>query len=147
MVSDRNSGCLAVCLQDSVVTQNTEGRTTKFVANVRPKLLCIPSIFPEHPPVLHDFCFVKSPASMILNTSASLLVTIHDQTLRLWNTDDGRNIMRSPLNLFDNKQPLRIYPMRQDGHILCFCSSHEILIINVYTMVELYSLQGDFIGL
>ena len=100
MLSDSNSGCLALCQHDSVLTTSDDGRTTKFIANVLPKILCVPSIYPDVAPILHDFCFVESPASKILNTSKTLMVTIHDGVLRLWNMDDGRNIMRSPVALF-----------------------------------------------
>jgi hypothetical protein len=58
MLSDTNSGSLAICLQESVITKNDDGKTTKFIANIRPKLLCIPTIFPDETPILHDFCFV-----------------------------------------------------------------------------------------
>jgi hypothetical protein len=74
-------------------------------------------------------------------------VTIHDSILRLWNTDDGRNIMRSPISLFKNREPRRIFTMQEPGLVLCFCESKEILIINVYTMSLVETIENDFEGI
>jgi len=129
--------------------------------SVKPKILCVPSIYPsdEHQKqrqgcVLLDFCLAKSPASKILSTSDSLLVTIHreglNDSLRLWSTEDGRCIMTSPVDLFHEKRPKKLYKLSDEtfpGIVLCFCEQKEILVINVYTMTLIHVIRGDFEGL
>lgn len=73
---------------------------------------------------LMDYCFVKSPANHILSTSQYLLLTIHQNVfpgdtgeshagqggyMRLWNTNDGRCVMISPLDMFNQyRRPYRV---------------------------------------
>jgi hypothetical protein len=107
------------------------------VVTVKPKVYCMPKIFPsadELDPTsglpidvqskLMDYCFVKSPANHILSTSQYLLLTIHQNVfpgdtgeshagqggyMRLWNTNDGRCVMISPLDMFNQyRRPYRV---------------------------------------
>lgn len=106
LVLTNENGCLTLCHQDSVLTrQPNELVDNKFAISIRPRTLCVPSIFPgagaDADGRILDHCLIKSPASQILSTSDSLLVTVHEGgTLRLWSTSDGRCIITSPSDLF-----------------------------------------------
>lgn len=97
------------------------------MVNIKPYVLCVPNIYENKSPdkgeqckvKLIDFCLVRSPAAKVLNTSDYLLVTIHretidDSTLRIWSTDDGRCIMRSPKSLFQNRFPRKLHVLSED---------------------------------
>ena len=49
VVSDKNTGCLALCQQESVITQSPSATKipNKFIVSVKPRILCVPSIYPS----------------------------------------------------------------------------------------------------
>ena len=117
---------------------------SKFGMSIRPRTLCVPSIFPGSPTEnrVIDHCVVRSPAAQILSTSNSLLLAAHEGgTLSLWSTSDGRCIITSPSELFSpTLQPKRLHKLSDKafpGLVLCFCEHSSILLINVYTMTLL----------
>ena len=152
VISDKSTGCLVLCEQESAITGSALGgmlAPNKFIVSIRPKVLCVPSIFPniQHQKqhlgcFLLDFCLVKSPASKILSTGDLLLATIHQEgpsesRLRLWNIEDGRCVVISPEDLLRDRRPKALFRLGDanwPGVVLCFCQQKEILAINVYTM-------------
>ena len=58
--------------------------------------------------------------------------------------------MTSPLDLFHEKRPKSICKLSEEwfpGIVLCFCEQKEILVVNVYKMMVLNVIRGDFVGL
>jgi hypothetical protein len=131
ILSDKNSGCMTLCSQDSFETSNAKtNETSKFLVSVRPKILCVSDIFPgpETSYRLLDTCFIESPASQLLSTSAFLLVTLHEEMpekrscIRLWSTDDGRCVMSSPRGVSEGKQLVKVVNLDDrlfSGMVLC----------------------------
>ena len=111
LLSDRKTGCLALCDHDALTT-----KSSKLLVSVKPKILCVPSIYPgnEKQDILLDKLMISSPAPRILGTSDRLLLTLHrnedtkNGTLRLWSTEDGRCIMASTRELLHGKKPIKI---------------------------------------
>jgi len=121
------------------------------VISVRPKVFCVPSIFPAASSRLVDFCLVQSPASQLLNTSERVLVTLHDEKdgmrLRLWSLDDGRCVMISPRDLTGEKRIVRVLTISNEaypGWVMCVCEDSEVFIVSVYTMTFLKSFNLNF---
>lgn len=198
VLAEEGTGNMIICEHSMVLSDKDEQSRTKFVVSVKPKIYCIPKIFPSVDELnnkgqslgvqskLVDFCYVKSPANHILSTSQYLLVTVHKNILnedveinenempqggymRLWNTNDGRCIMISPLNMFNQfRIPFRVILLADyiqqaepnfggvkskknakssevlNGLVLCVCESEEIFIVNVYTMTIVYKFEQDF---
>ena len=60
---DKDSETMAVCAHDYYETIK-QGKATKFVVSLRPKVLCVADIFPaKAKSQIVDYCLIKSPAS------------------------------------------------------------------------------------
>lgn len=150
VLSDISNGSIVICNHDSVVALNSKNNAvSKFLVTVKPKLLCLTSIYPD--PLregknfhykLVDTCVISSPASQLLSTSSHLLMTVqNDQDLnseiKLWSQSDGRCIMTSPKNLFLGKTLIRIVHAEEFnmfGYVVCISKDGWIFVVNVYTM-------------
>ena len=78
--------------------------------------------------------------------------------MRLWNTNDGRCVMISPLDMFhQHRRPYRVLLLSDylspqnsnandilNGLVLCICKSEEMFIVNVYTMTIVCKYAEDF---
>mmetsp|Transcript_39544 Transcript_39544/g.38050 ORF Transcript_39544/g.38050 Transcript_39544/m.38050 type:complete len:164 (+) Transcript_39544:298-789(+) len=118
----------------------------KFLINMNPRIVCIPSISTESGPVI-DYTLIRSPAENILSSSSYILTTLHqDNRLRLWNTNDGRCLIASPVGMLVTKafklKKLKNYP----GLMMVLGDQGDISVINVYTMTLITQLCYDFKG-
>lgn len=105
---------------------------------VQPKILCVPDITRTEPLTFITSVLVRCPAPQILDSSSYYLLTLHsDNIIRLWNTDDGRCVSQSCLDLFVTKALGMINIEDYPGYIAVIGGEGDLYIINVYTMTML----------